>query len=166
MTVLDIILLLLLLYALYTGVKRGFIAQLGGIVAIVAGIWLACRYSEAVGAWLGIDPEVARYVAFALIVIACILLIGGIGWCLGKMFHLIGLGFLNRLGGVILSLAKMTLILGALLMAFGQINNHTQLVSPQQFERSLLYGPVVRVTGFALPFLKKAVEVIDFVPEE
>lgn len=162
MTVLDIILIIPLIYALYSGAKKGFVAQLGGIVAIVLGIWLAVRYSDRLGAWLGIDQEIAYYAAFALIVIACVILIGIVGWAVGKIFHLIGLGMLNRLGGVVLSLAKTVLILGALLIAFNAINRHTNMVNQRQFDNSLLYGPIVRGTNYALPFLKKAVDSIDF----
>ena len=162
MTVLDIILIIPLVYAVYSGFKKGILAQLGGIVGIILGIWLAFRFSGRVGQWLGLDEEIAYYVAFALIVVVCLILIGILGWCLGKIFHFVGLGLLNRLGGVVLSLLKTVLILGALLMAFNAINKHTYLVSPKQFDHSLLYGPIVRVTDYTLPFLRKAVDAIDF----
>ncbi len=106
MTVLDIILIAVLVWAVYSGAKKGFFVQLGGIVGIVLGIWLAFRFSGSVGEWLGIEGGIAWYVGFALIVLACILAIGILGWLAGKVFHLVGLGFLNRLGGVVLSLAK------------------------------------------------------------
>jgi len=162
MTTLDIILIIPLIYALYSGFKNGFFAQLGGIVAIVLGIWLAVRNSERVGALMGFDPEIAYYAAFVLILVVCFIVIGIVGWMLGKVFHLVGLGLLNRIGGVVLALVKTVLILGALLMAFNAINKHAHIVSQQQFQGSLLYGPIVRTTNYALPFLKKAVDAIDF----
>ena len=162
MTVLDIILIIPLVYAVYAGFKKGILAQLGGIVGIVIGIWLACRFSERVGQWFGIDEKIAYYVAFILIVIACLIGIGILGWALGKIFNFVGLGLLNRLGGVVLSLVKTVLILGALFMAFHAINEHTRMVDRKQFDNSLLYGPIERMTDFSLPFLKKAVDSFDF----
>jgi membrane protein required for colicin V production len=146
MVVLDIILLIPLLWAVYSGFKKGILVQLGGIVGIVLGIWLAFRFSGRVGEWLGIDPQFAYYVAFALIVILCILLLGVIGWLLGKIFNFVGLGILNRLGGVVLSLLKTVLILGALLIAFQSINRGANIVGQRQFDRSILCGPIVRTT--------------------
>lgn len=166
MTVLDIILIAVLVWAVYSGAKKGFFVQLGGIVGIVLGIWLAFRFSGSVGEWLGIEGGIAWYVGFALIVLACILAIGILGWLAGKVFHLVGLGFLNRLGGVVLSLAKAVLILGALLMAFQAINRNVHIVGDRQFENSLLCEPIVRMTqAVVFPFLKRAVDTIDFFGE-
>jgi membrane protein required for colicin V production len=162
MTTLDIILLILLGLAVIDGIRKGIVVQLGGIVGIVIGIWLAFRYCEPVGVWLRIDPDFARYVAFALIVLASILVLGVIGWCLGKVINLVGLGLLNRLGGAVLALAKGVLILGALLIVFQAVNEHTGIVGRRQFDDSRLCGPIVRTTYAILPFLKQAVEHIDF----
>lgn len=170
MNVLDIILIFLLLCAVWNGVRKGFVVQLGGIVAIVLGIWLAVRHSAGLGAWLdlklGVASQIAYYVAFALIVVACLVLIGLAGWLVGKIFNLVGLGLLNRLGGAVLSLAKTVLILGALLMAFQAINRHANLFSSRQFDRSLFCGPIVRITDAVLPFLKRAVDGIDFTGDD
>ncbi|MCD8186881.1 MAG: CvpA family protein [Rikenellaceae bacterium] len=162
MTALDIILIIPLIYGLYNGFKRGIVAQLGGIVGIVTGVWLAFRYSDDVGTWLGLDPEITWYAAFIIIVVAVILVIGVLGWLLGKIFNLVGLGLINRTGGIVLSLAKTVLILGALLMAFNSVNHHTHLVNKRQFNDSLLYSPIVKLTEYAFPFLEKAFEAIDF----
>ncbi len=165
MNFLDIILILCLIWAVWSGARKGFFVQLGGIVAIVLGIWLAVRHSAGLGVWLdgklGVNGEIAYYAAFALIVIACLVLIGLAGWLVGKIFHLVGLGILNRLGGVVLSLAKTVLILGALLMAFQAINRHANLVNQSRLDNSLLCGPIVRATDAALPFLERAIDAID-----
>lgn len=162
MTTLDIILIIPLIYALYTGFKKGVVAQLGGIAGLVIGVWLAFRHSDKLGAWLGIDPEIAYYAAFIIIVVATIILIGVVGWLVGKLFNLVGLGLLNRAGGIVLSLAKTVLILGVLLMAFTSINRNTHIVSNRQFSESFFYSPIIRLTEYAFPFLEKAFDAIDF----
>jgi membrane protein required for colicin V production len=162
MTTLDIILIIPLIWALYSGFKKGILLQLAGIAGIVFGIWLAVRFSGRVGELIGVDPRFAYYGAFVMILIVCMLLLGMFGWLLGKIFQFVGLGILNRLGGVVLSLVKTTLILGVLLIAFQAINRNTAIVDPGQFDRSLLGAPIVRTTRAALPFLKKAVDAIDF----
>ena len=160
--ILDIILFVSLVYALYNGFRKGIVAQLGGIVGIVLGVWLAFRYSDRFGAWLGLDPEIAYYIAFIIIVVAAVILIGLVGWAIGKLFNMVGLGLINRAGGVVLSLAKTVLILGVLLMAFTAINRTTHLVSRQQFSKSVLCEPIMRLTEYAFPFLEKMFDAIDF----
>lgn len=162
MTVLDIILVIPLVYAVYNGFKKGIVAQLGGIVGIVIGVWLAFRYSDKVGAWLGVDPEIAYYAGFIAVVVVTILVIGVVGWLLGKLFNLVGLGLLNRAGGIVLSLVKTVLILGVLLMAFTSINRHTHIVSNRQFEHSFFYSPIMKLTEYAFPFLEKVFDSINF----
>ena len=157
MVVLDIVLLVPLVWAIYDGFKRGILLQLGGIAGIILGIWLAFRFSGELAGKIGVDPQYAYYVAFVLILIGCMLLLGVVGWLLGKIFNFVGLGILNRLGGVVLSLLKTALLLGALLIAFQAINRTVGVVGERQFERSILCGPLVRTTHAVLPFLKKAV---------
>ena len=156
MTTLDIILIIPLIYAVYKGFKDGVILQLCGIVGIILGVWLAFRFSERVGLWLGIDELVAWYVAFVLIVVAVVILLGIVGWVIGKAFDLVGLGLLNRVGGVVLSVIKTTLILSVLLVAFNAINRHTEWVKRDQFARSALYEPISQVSDYVFPYLTKA----------
>jgi len=161
MTTLDIILAIPLVYALYSGFKKGIVAQLGGIVGLVIGVWLAFRYSDRLGIWLGIDPEIAYYAAFIIIVVAVMIVIGIVGWAIGKLFNMVGLGLINRAGGIILSLAKTVLILGVLLMAFTAINRNTDIVSKRQFNESFFYTPIITLTEYAFPFLEKMIDAID-----
>lgn len=165
MTILDIILIIPLIFALYKGFQKGFFFQLGGIVGIAIGVWLAFRMSDQVGTWLGLDPQISYYVAFILIVLLVLILMGIISFFLSKIFNFVGLGFLNKLGGVIVSLLKTTLILGILLMAFNRLNKYTEMVSPHHIDNSYLYSPIVKTTNYMLPFLKDAVDSIDFTGE-
>jgi membrane protein required for colicin V production len=163
---LDIILLVLLGLAVIDGLRKGIVVQLGGIAGIVAGIWLAFRYSAPLGAWLRIAPEIAETVAFGVIVLASILALGLAGWCLGKVIHLVGLGLLNRLGGAVLALVKGVLILGALLIVLQAVDRYTGLVGERQFAGSRLCGPITGATRALLPFLEQAAGRIDFTDEE
>lgn len=153
MNTLDIILLIPLVYAVYKGFRDGVIVQLGGIIGIIIGVWLAFRFCDRLGVWMGIDPDIASYVAFAIIVLGAIISIGLIGWLLGKVFNMVGLGLFNGIGGVILALIKMTLILSVLMMAFNAINRKTEIVSPRHFDNSALYKPISRVSDYIFPYL-------------
>ncbi len=151
---LDIALLVPLVYALYRGFREGVLAQLGGIVGVVLGVWLAFRWCAELGTHLPIDDsKVATPVAFILIVLAALLVIGLVGWLLGKLFDTLGLGLFNKVGGVLLSLLKMTLILSVLIMAFDTINRDGTILKQETIDRSALYRPIGRVASTVFPYL-------------
>lgn len=154
MNILDIILLIPLIYAVYAGFKEGFVAQLGGLAAIVIGVWLAIHFSADVGKWLGINPDYATVVAFILIILAALLFIGVMGWLLGKIFNFVGLGMFNKIGGVLISMVKMVFILSVLLMAFDVLNKKTELVEQKHFDNSALYGPISSLSTYIFPSLE------------
>ncbi len=150
---LDVILGLPLLYALYTGFKEGVIVQLGGIAGLVLGVWFAFRYGTALGSWLGIDPEYATAAGFLLIVLGVLLVIALFSRLLRGMFHIAGLGTLDRIGGVVLSVAKTALILSILLSGFDALNRQAGWVKQESIDRSILYRPIDDVSDLVFPYL-------------
>ncbi|MDR2936644.1 MAG: CvpA family protein [Rikenellaceae bacterium] len=153
---LDIALLVPLVYALYRGFREGVLAQLGGIAGVVLGVWLAFRWCHELGTHLPIDdPKIATPAAFILIVLTTLVVIGLVGWVLGKLFDTLGLGLFNKVGGVLLSLLKMVLILSVLIMAFDMINRDGKILEQETIDRSALYGPIGRVASTVFPYLTK-----------
>ena len=57
---LDLLILALLALAAFKGFQRGFIVELLSLVALVAGIWVASRFSEKVTTALGIAIDSGR----------------------------------------------------------------------------------------------------------
>lgn len=48
----DIVLILCFIPAVISGLRKGFITQIAGIIIIIAGIWLSFEFSETVSAWI------------------------------------------------------------------------------------------------------------------
>ncbi len=160
MNTLDIILGIPLLYAVYRGFRDGVMVQLAGLVGILAGIWLAFRYSAQVGTWLKLDPDVSTPAAFVLIVLATLLGLGILGRILSKIFSFAGLGMFDKAGGIVVAVAKMTLILSVLSMAFSAINLKTELVKPQTLAGSVLYKPISGAAQYVFPYLSEMKEML------
>lgn len=156
MNVLDIILGAALVYALYKGFKDGVVVQLGGIAAVIAGVWLAYRYCGAAGAWMKVDPQFAAAAGFAVIFIAVVLTVSLAAWCAGKILNLIGLGLLNKMGGAVLSLCKTVIILGVLIWAFNHVNEKAEIVNHKYIAGSEVYRSIDKVTQYVFPFLGKS----------
>lgn len=152
MNVFDIILVVPLLWALYSGFRNGIFVQLGGIAGLVIGIYLAIRLGRPLGNLLGIDPSVAGVAGFIIIMVLVIIGIAVIGRLLRGVFRFAGLGVLDRIGGAALSLVKVTLIVGLLLTGFAHLNRNWEWVDEQKLESSLLYKPLTGSVKLVFPY--------------
>lgn len=151
---LDIILGIPLIYAIWKGFREGIILQLAGIAGILVGVRLAFLYGPTVGGWMHLQDETAYLAGFLCIVIAALLGIGLLGRLVRGLFRLTGLGMFDQAGGVVLSVAKMAVILGVLLWAFDGLNREKQWVEPKTLRSSLIYSPLHDVSDFVFPYLR------------
>ncbi|MBQ2248477.1 MAG: CvpA family protein [Tidjanibacter sp.] len=151
MNILDIILALVLVWALISGLRKGLISQGTSLVGLILGIWLAIKFNDQLGEWIGVEVE--GVAAYAILFAAAILL----SWFGSKVSSLIlngiGLGFVDKIGGAILSVVLYTLALNLLIGAFRSVNSSLRIVEESQFEESLLLPPVERVSEFVFPYL-------------
>lgn len=159
MGVLDIVLGIPLLYAAYKGFHEGIVVQLGGILALIIGIYLAFHYGTEVGNMLGINENLATVTGFIIIVLAVLICMAIIGKILSGLFRFAGLGLFDQIGGVLLSIIKMAIILSVLLMAFETINEEKHWVTKEAVEQSVLYKPLRDVSDLMFPY-------IDFIKDK
>jgi len=104
----DLIVLLIAVWAVYQGYQRGLILAVFAFLATLLGVMLAFKFSSLVAAWLGervsVSDQWLPIVAFLAILIGVILLVRLGAKALEGMIELAQLGILNRLGGVLLYL--------------------------------------------------------------
>ena len=151
----DIVLIIPLLWAARVGYRDGVIAQLGGIAGVLLGVWLAFRFSAQVGVWLNLPEAIRSEAAFLIIIIAVVIVVGLLGKLLGRLFDSVGLALVNKFGGVLLALVKMSLLLSVLIMGFELVNNSTKWVDRKTIESAILYEPVQKVSSAVFPYLIK-----------
>lgn len=159
MNILDIILLIFLLWAIYSGFKDGIVVQLGGLAGLFIGIYLAFRYGSTVGRWLAIDDTWATVAGFAIILVLVLVGISVLGRLLRGVFRFAGLSVLDKIGGILVSVIKTGLILGILLYSFDWANQQQNWVSQDKLDKSKLYRPLINVASMAFPY-------IDFVKDK
>ena len=151
----DIILIIPLLWAARVGYRDGVIAQLGGIAGVLLGVWLAFRFSTQVGVWLNLPEAIRSEAAFLIIIVAVVIVVGLLGKLLGRLFDSVGLALVNKFGGVLLALVKMSLLLSVLIMGFELVNNSTKWVDRKTIESAILYEPIQKVSSAVFPYLIK-----------
>ena len=159
MNIIDLILSIFLLLGIVRGIFKGFLAELAGLIALIAGVYAAIHFSNIMFDFLAIffawDEKVLSIIAFALTFFIVALLISLLGRVLTKMAHLVALGLVNRLLGGIFGMLKMA-FLASLFFMFLE-NFHIFEVDKETRETSVLYGPV---HGFAPLFLPAIIEEI------
>ena len=158
MNILDIIILLCLVPAIVQGLRKGFISQAISIISIIAGMWASAKFADVVADWVSqyiTAPEQAiRLTAFAIVLIGAFLLLALIGKALEGILKLVMLGWVNRILGVVFSVAKCVLILGLLVTVFNSLNVTLGLVKPEVLADSILYPYIQEVADFIFPYLK------------
>ena len=147
----DIIVMAALAWAVFNGWRRGVIFQIGTLVGIVLGFWVAGHYGPAVGHALRIPDEFATAAGFSILLVGVMSLVAVVSRLLRKVFSFAGLGTLDIVLGILFSCIKMLVILCAAFWIFNLINGaEHRLVSAETLAASKLYDPIL---GFAERFI-------------
>lgn len=158
MNILDIILLICLVPAVVQGLRKGFISQAISIVSLISGIWMSAKFADIVTEWISkyltASEQVLKFISFILILIGVFVILGLLGRLLEASFKLVMLGWLNRVLGLVFSLAKTLLLLSLLIVAFNSFNNTFGFVSKEVLNDSLLYPPLKDIADTIFPYLK------------
>ncbi len=113
---LDIVLLAILLFSAFQGLRRGLINTVLSIIGVIAGIILAGRFYDDVSAWFGFaDNAVFNLVSFLAIIGLVMLAAAIIAKMLKLAVSVVLLGWIDHLGGAVFGLLFGGLLLGAVL---------------------------------------------------
>ncbi len=161
----DTIFILLICIACYKGMSKGFILALFSFVGLFLGIAAALKFSAATanylsqhssfsGKWL---PFLSFILVFSLVVLSVYLL----GKFFEKSAELIMLGWLNKLGGILLY----CLLYGMIFSVFLFYCKKLLLVTDEQCKHSFFYvylsplaPSIFDFLGNAIPFFKNVME--------
>ncbi|MBN8855344.1 MAG: colicin V production protein [Sphingobacteriales bacterium 50-39] len=157
----DVLFCILLLVAVFKGLRQGFIIAVVATLAFIIGLAAAMKLSAAVAIYLkGHTTLSGRWlpvVAFVLVFLAVVLLVRWLGRLMEAAVDLAMMGWFNKLAGVLLYAAINTIILSVLLFYAVQL----RLISGNTLDSSITYpfirpwGAVV-IDGFGslIPFFK------------
>jgi membrane protein required for colicin V production len=159
--ILDIILLIILILAIIKGFQRGLVVGLFSFVAVIIGLAAAIKLSAVVADRLGESTSISQQwlpvISFLLVFIGMVLLIRLAANLIQKTVELTMLGWVNRLGGIILYVAIYVMVFSVVLFYANQL----KLLQPETIAQSSTYeyveplGPkVISAFGNFIPFFK------------
>src|SRR5512145_1712122 len=132
MNYIDMFILVLLVYAVYKGYTRGLIMQLTMIVALIACTFLALKLAGFTAlhlqGWLKMNGETLFITSVIVTFILIFFVINLVGKFFEKMAEAAQLSLVNRLLGVVLSVFKVVLITGVILLLFNRIDSQIRIL--------------------------------------
>ena len=159
--IIDVAYLLVMVLAVFKGVSKGLIIGIFSFVAFIIGIAAALKLSAIVAHYLGnasgSDARWIPVISFIIVFIGVVLLINLGARLLKNLIRVALLGWLDRLGGIILFAIIYTIIFSVLLF----FAEKTQFISAETIAGSQVYywispwGPkVIDNLGYILPVFK------------
>ncbi|MBK0369381.1 CvpA family protein [Flavobacterium sp. SE-1-e] len=162
MLVFDIILGVLLVYALYKGIRNGLFVELASFISLVVGIYFAIKFSYflkgLIASRFSWNPNTIQVVAFVLTFILVVIGITLLAKILTKMADFAYLGWMNALGGGCFRLLKTILILSVLFAVFEKINFDNTFAKESTLDNSIFYRPIQKVARFVYPSIEEFYE--------
>lgn len=159
MSFIDIIFVALLGYALYKGIKNGLFVELASLVALIAGIFIALKFSDIAKAIIennvSWDPKYVEIIAFALTFIAVVAAIHLSAKVLTKIADFAFLGWINKLAGAAFSMIKTILALSVVILLFEKINVNNMIAEQETLDNSMFYNPIKKVSEFVYPQIEE-----------
>ena len=138
----DILTLVALVWAVVSGWRSGFVSQLLGLLGIILGIVLSLRYGTAVGEMFNIDARFSVVAGFLITFVATLIIATLIARLIARVLSFVGLGWVNTLLGIVLSIVKGLIVLSMLYAAIFALNANLQFVEPQYFDNSISFDLV------------------------
>lgn len=149
MIFLDWILLVLWLGLTLAGFWKGALRLVLGLGGLVAGVWLGSLLGGEVAAWLEPSlghPWLAALLGRAVVLVGCVVIGLLAAWGLDRTLRAIGLGWLNRLAGALLTGTVTAVALGAFLMTAARLVPGLD----SAIEGSVIAGLLMRVVSALL----------------
>lgn len=160
MNFIDILILILLLFAIWRGFKKGFIVELFTLLAVFAGLYAAVHFSDYISVRLkedaGWDWEYVPVVAYTL----CFLAVGAMVYFGGKMLEkiikVVQLGLVNRMAGSVFSVITMVLLMGGAILISDAYDDRSDILSEETKNGSLFYYPVLNTSKVLIPKIEES----------
>ena len=162
----DILTLIALVWAVISGWRSGFVSQLLGLLGIILGVVLSVKYGAAVGAMFHIDARFSVIAGFLITFVATLIVATILAKLIARVLSFVGLGWVNTLLGILLSVVKGLLVLSMLYASIYSLNLNAQLIEPAYFDSSVSFDVVRKCAEPLFDFWNDAKQAIAVPPTQ
>lgn len=157
MNYIDIVLGILLILAAISGFRKGFIAEVASLAALILGIWGAIKFSYITTEFLienfNLQTEYLNIISFAVTFVVIVILVHIVSSTVNKIVETVMLGFVNKLAGLVFGILKSALILSILLVLFDKIDDDVHILPEKTKQNSRMYEPIRSFAPSIFPFI-------------
>lgn len=153
MNILDIITVLVLIWAVFNGWKKGFVTQLLSFIGIVLAVLFAIKYGAQTGEYLHYPKNSSTVLGYITVFMAFLICIAVISRVLKKILSALGIGSLDTLLGILLSVAKYAIILCVAYSSLYTLNKDWEFFEEDVFSRSKTFTPLMKASEQVTPHL-------------
>lgn len=157
--IVDLILLILFVPAIIGGIRKGFIQQLAGLIALILGIWAGYHFSYFLSGklniWLHSASSLVNILSFALIFIAVLIIVSLIGQFVSGVVKLAFLGWLDKILGIIFSIIKTAFILSIVIYILNSLDSLWSFLPKEDLAKSGFYSIIEQIAPKIFPYLKE-----------
>ncbi len=165
----DIIVGLLLVFALFKGFKNGLVTELASLAALILGLLGAIFFSDVTEQYLSqhLNSSHIGLISFFVTFILIVIIVHFIAKLVNKLLEAVALGFINRILGALFSVLKYAFVISVFIAIINGIDKDSNIISEKLKKDSVLYDPVSGLAPQLFPYLhfddlkKKAKDVTE-----
>jgi membrane protein required for colicin V production len=155
MNLLDLIILIPIVWLCIRGISKGFIIELASLIGLVLGILAAYYFSGYVQDFLKdyftVKEQTLKVIAYIAIFLVVMIIAYLVGKAIEKVVDMVAMGWLNKLLGGIIGLAKGVVLVGIIFFIIEIADKGERVIKPQVKEKSMFYQPLMQVVHFIVP---------------
>ena len=160
MNYLDILFVLLLTWAGWSGFRKGFIIELFTLLALFLGLYAGIHFSDyatkIITEDFGSTSQYIPVIAFTVTFLAVGAMVFFGGKAIEKVVKIIQLTPLNKIAGLGLGLLKMTFFIGGAIIIIESYDERNDVVGEEIKSGSLLYYSIKKVTTATIPAFEES----------
>ncbi len=155
MNLLDFLLLIPVVWLCIRGFGKGLILELATLAGLALGILAAYFFADELESLLkdyfSFGSTATRVVAYIIIFLLVMLVVYLIGKIVEKSADLVALGWLNKILGAIVGIAKGILLVCIVLFLIEKFDPSQNVIKPDVKQKSLFYQPAMDLVHYVVP---------------
>jgi membrane protein required for colicin V production len=155
MNLLDFLILIPVVWLCIRGFGKGLIIELATLAGLALGILAAYFFADNLEAlikdYFSFNSTATRIAAYIIIFLLVLLILFIIGKLVEKSVDLIAMGWLNKLLGAIVGIAKGIVLVCIILFLIEKFDPSQKVIKPNVKEKSMFYRPAMELVHWVVP---------------
>ncbi len=155
MNLLDFLILLPVVWLCIRGFGKGLIIELATLAGLALGILAAYYFADDVQDlmkdYFSFSEQTTRIIAYILIFLLVWLVVFLVGKIVEKSVDLVAMGWLNKLLGAIVGIAKGIVLVCIVLFLIEKFDPSNKVIKPDVKQKSMFYQPAMKAVHYVVP---------------